>query len=176
MEFFARLTGRVRWNFVTVDSPLSQERWPVHLSEMHSLRTLDLCFLSRNHVCVTCYTPPPARVTLSSFSTRGFTRAAITIITGLRASFRDRATDRCPLTFRRLRSFCEIDLTYSLVYANWRCVAPRLSERHLRVLLEDAEHSPPFSSSSLINSLNFTIFTHYIPNSAETRFIILWCD
>jgi len=37
-------------------------------------------------------------VTLGSFSTRGFTHAAITIITGLHASFCGRATDRCPLT------------------------------------------------------------------------------
>lgn len=69
------------------------------------------------------YTPPPAHVTLGSFSTRGFTRVAITIITGLRASFCGRATDRCPLTLRGLRSFCEIDLTYSLAYANRRRVA-----------------------------------------------------
>lgn len=63
-------------------------------------------------------TLPPAHVTLGSFSTRGFTRAAITIITDLCASFRGRATGRCPLTLRGLRSFCEIDLTYSLAYAN----------------------------------------------------------
>lgn len=82
------------------------------------------------------YTPPPAHVTLGSFSTRGFTRVAITIITGLRASFCGRATDRCPLTLRGLRSFCEIDLTYSLAYANRRRVAtywpPHLSVASLR--------------------------------------------
>lgn len=66
------------------------------------------------------YTSSPAHVTLGSFSTRGFTRAAITIIISLRASFCGRTTDRCPLTLCGLRSFCEIDLTYSLAYANRR--------------------------------------------------------
>lgn len=80
------------------------------------------CVRTYVRVCVT-RTPPPAHVTLGSFSTRGFTRAAITIITSFRASFRDRATGRCPLTLRGLRSFCEIDLTYSLGYANRRRIA-----------------------------------------------------
>lgn len=103
-------------------------------SAMYSLRKFDLCFVSHDQVCVTCCSLPPARVTLGSFSTRGFTHAAITIITGLRASFRDRATDRCPLTLRRLCSFCEIDLTYSLVYANWWGVTTCFSERFSRLL------------------------------------------
>lgn len=134
MTFFVYSIGRVFQNFTTVDLSLSQELWPVHLSGTYSLRTFDLCFASYDQVCVTCCTLPPARVTLGSFSTRGFIHAAITIITGLRASFRDRATNRCPLTLRRLCSFCEIDLTYSLVYANWWCVTSCFSERFPRLL------------------------------------------
>lgn len=61
-----------------------------------------------------------AHVTLGSFSTHGFARAAITIITGLWLC--ERATGAQP----GLRLFCEIDLTYSLAYANRQCYASEM--------------------------------------------------
>lgn len=61
-----------------------------------------------------------AHVTLGSFSTHGFARAAITIITGLWLC--ERATG----ARLGLRLFCEIDLTYSLAYANRQCYASEM--------------------------------------------------
>lgn len=110
-------------------------RSPFRFARMRS------CVGTYERVCDTC-TPPPAHVTLGPFSTRGFTRAAITIITSFRASCRGRATDRCPLILRGLRSFCEIDLTYSLAYANRRRVA-------LRRDFSAASTSPRCVSSSI---------------------------
>lgn len=87
-----------------------------------------------------------AHVTLGSFSTHGFARAAITIITGLWLC--ERATGAWP----GLRLFCEIDLTYSLAYANRQCYA------------SETRASLPFPSSA-IETVSTTVFFFFFPSS-----------
>lgn len=92
-----------------------------------------------------------AHVTLGSFSTHGFARAAITIITGLWLC--ERATGAWP----GLRLFCEIDLTYSLAYANRQCYA------------SETRASLPFPSSAIetVSTTVFFFFSFFFPSSNE---------
>lgn len=158
MAFFARLTGRDRpWNFWFIS--ISRAVTDASLGE--ELFTYLRPRLAQPSVRYVLYAAARTRHIKLIFHTRFYTRSNYNNNRPPRL-----ATDRWPLTLRRLCSFCEIDLTYSLVYANWRCVAPRLSERPFRVIL-----SEDFPYLYLINSLNFRFFAHYIPNSIETGFI-----
>lgn len=131
-------------------------------------------YIARVHIA------PPAHVTLRSFSTRGFTRAAITIITDLRVSFRGRqmlCKSTPPLPRFRFINFTHLKVptrdAVSLGDANLRDTKRRLflfdttfPLLYTLLIASGVHYAPP----PLLNSLPSFLASPLLASLVESRF------